>query len=250
MRKLAVAAVLALLPGTAVAQLAAGKHYVVPTVGTVLPHSELLRNTALYRTFRRSDPINPVVTDIKLDPGVFTGIRYAYGLTRRLCVEAEVDWAVSVHAIRQLEIKPSTGPDDQPQYETTTTDARILQYAVLLTYFPPFWQRVNPFFTVGAGNHSMNLSRKGHIDADPVQDRMIVAGVGAMLPAGDRLGIRVELRDFMYNFRYDNQYVDPALAPFVVDPVLRPDFYNTTSVAGTKFQNDLVLSVGFMARIF
>jgi hypothetical protein len=63
------------------------------------------------------------------------------------------------------------------------------------------------------------------------------------------MGIRVELRNFMYNFRYDNQFVDPERTDEVLGP-LRAEFYNTTSTAGTKFQNELALTVGFMIRPF
>jgi len=248
-RKLAI--VLAVVaPGIAAAQVSPGAHYFEPHAGTLLAGTELLRNTATYPTFRVTDPYNPVVTDIKLDPGVLLGFRYGYGLTRRLLVEAEFNWAVSVHAIRQLEIKPDTDPDAQPQYETTTTDAHILMYFLNLSYFPPVWPRVNPFLTFGVGNHTIDLVKKGSVDADPIYDRAFVFGLGSLLRASDRLGIRVEVRDFMYNFRYDNQYVDPVESRQIIDPVLRPDFYNTTSASGTKFQNELVLTIGFMIRPF
>lgn len=250
MRKLALALAL-LMPGMAAAQaVRPGTHYILPNLGVMLPANEYLRAPAIYRTFRVTDPFNNVVTDIKLDPGVFLGFRYGYGLTRRLLVEAEIDWAVAVHAIRQLEIKPDAQEGSQPQYETTTADARILQYFLNLTYFPPVWQQINPFFTFGVGNHTVDLRRKGDVNADPVYDRAIMVGLGTVLPANDRLGIRVEIRDFMYNFKYDNQFVDPTQAYKIIDPILRPDFYNTTSVAGTKFQNDIVITLGFLVRPF
>jgi hypothetical protein len=52
----------------------------------------------------------------------------------------------------------------------------------------------------------------------------------------------------MYNYRFDNQFIDPALSRLLVFD--RPDFYNSTSIAGTKFQHDLLLSVGFMVHLF
>lgn len=246
MRTLAVLAVLLALPAVTLAQLEPGRHYVQPVIGGLLPLEDLLRNTQEYRTFRPADPTNPVVTDIKLDPGLFVGVRYVYGLTRRLGLEAEVDYAISVHAIRQLEIKPNTDADAEPQYDTTTSDARILQYGLSLSYFLPMWPRLNPSFNVGVGSHSMDLARKGEVDPDPVRDAMVILGLGIFLPANDRLAIRVEVRDYMYNFRYDNQFLDPNYA----DAVTRPDFLKTTTAAGTKFQNDMVLTVGFLTKLF
>ncbi len=93
----------------------------------------------------------------------------------------------------------------------------------------------------------MDLVPKGEVNPDPVRDRYIVAGLGTTLPVGDRLGIQIELRDYMYNFRYDNQFVDPARTPPIVYP---RDIYLATSVAGTKFQDDMVLSVSFAVRLF
>ena len=70
--------------------------------------------------------------------------------------------------------------------------------------------------------------------------------MGLTFRATDRLGIRVEVRDFMYNFSFDNQFVDPVRSRLLV--ANRPDFYNTTSKAGPRFQNDLALSLGFQVH--
>jgi hypothetical protein len=104
--------------------------------------------------------------------------------------------------------------------------------------------------TFGVGNHTIDLVKKGDVDADPIHDRAVVLGLGTVLQAHDHLGIRIEVRNFMYNFRYDNQYVDPAQAQNIIDPLRRPDFYNTTSASGTKFQNEIVLTLGFLVRPF
>ena len=238
---------LVLLPQIAAAQLRPGSHTIIPSAGPLLPVNELLRTTAIYPRLRETDTDNPVVTDISLDPGLFFGLRYGYALTRRLQVGAEVDWAVAVHVIRQLEIKPNPAADAQPQYDTVTQDAHILQYGLGFTYFLAAWQHAQPFLVGGFGSHDMNLVPKGEVNPDPVRDRYILAGFGTRLPVGDRLGIQIEVRDFMYNFRYDNQFVDPDRTP----PITAPrNIYHSTSIAGTKFQDDVVLSVSFAIRLF
>jgi hypothetical protein len=238
---------LVILPQIAAAQLDPGSHTVIPTAGALLPVNELLRNTAIYAPLRVTDSPSPVVTDISLDPGLFVGLRYAYALSRRLRVEAEVDWAVAVQAIRQLELREDVEPGAEPQYETTTQDARILQYGVGLTYYLAAWKHVWPFLVIGVGSHDMNLVPKGEVNPDPVRDRYIMAGLGTTFPVGERLGIQIEIRDFMYNFRYDNQFVDPARTPPIVYP---RDIYSSTSIAATKFQDDVVVSIGFAWRLF
>ena len=238
---------LVFLPQIAAAQLHPGSHTIIPSAGALLPVNELLRNGAIYPPLRVTDTANSVITDLTMDPGLMVGLRWGYALNRRLQLQAEIDWAVAVHVIRQLEIKPNAEPGTEPQYETTTQDARILQYGLGLAYYLTTWQHAQPFLLVGFGSHDMNLVPKGEVNPDPVRDRYILAGLGTTLPVGDRLGIQIEIRDFMYNFRYDNQFVDPERTPPIVYP---RDIYTSTSIAATKFQNDVVLSVGFALRLF
>ena len=55
---------------------------------------------------------------------------------------------------------------------------------------------------VGAYEHILNLLQKGIIDPDPVA---IAPYAGWGCSCGDRSsGLRIELRNFMYNFRFDN----------------------------------------------
>lgn len=248
--KRASAFLLLFLPAAASAQLVPGRHSLVPHAGPLFPAGELLRTTAIYEIRRQGGQVdfNPVVTDISLDPGVFVGARYAYALTRRLAVEAEFDFGLSVGVIRQLEIKPDARPDDELQYETTTMDARIYQFGVNLTYYAGPWTRAHPYVTVGIGNHTLDLRQKGEVDPDPVRDRMFMGGLGLVLHANDRLSVRMEVRDFMYSFRFDNQFVDPVRAREIV--FRREDFYKTTSIAGEKFQNDLACTLAFMVHPF
>lgn len=238
----------ALVPGTALAQLSPGGIYVIPTVGAQFARSELLRNTAIYSTPRVSDPDNPVVTDIKLDPGTFGGLRLGYGLTRRLVVELEGAFGISVLALRQLEVREDS--DGLPQYETTTFDSRNYQYGINLSYFLGPWQRAHLVLTTGIGEHAMDLRRKGAIDPDPVRDRTIMGGLGLVIHATDRLTVRTELRDFMYNFRFDNQFVEPVGGALILSRYHPEDFLRTTTIAGNKFQNDVSLTIGFQVRTF
>jgi hypothetical protein len=247
-RLVAVFLLAAALPGSAVAQLTPGNHSFVALTGAFLPRSELLRTTAVMSTPRPTDPTNPVVTDIKLDPGLFLGGRYVYALNRRLAIEAEFDFALSICAVRQLEVMPETQESDEPQYETTTMDARTYQMSVNLVYFMGNWKIANPFLTIGAGNHILDLRQKGSVDPDPVYDPMFMAGIGTIFHANDRLGIRIEVRDFMYNFRFDNQFVDPDQSQYIIHG--RPDFIKATEVSRDKFQNDIAVTVGFMVHPF
>ncbi len=233
---------------TVEAQVAPGRVYVTPVFGPLFSKNVLLRATAIYPTPRVTDPDNPVVTEIKLDPGVFVGARFGYGLSRRLTLDAEFDLAVAVCAIRQLEIRDDSRPGSLPQYETTTIDARIFQYSLNLSFFPLPSRRVQPSVTFGFGNHDLDLRRKGSVNPDPVHDRAIIVGLGMVVHATDRLRIFGEVRDFMYSFRFDNQFVDPVESQLILSR--RPEFYRTTSIAAAEFQNDLAFTVGFSVRTF
>lgn len=246
--KSAIALLLCLLPGSAAAQLIPHRHHVMAHAGPLLSTQKLLEQTAIYPTGRASDPFNPVETEISLDPGLFTGMRYVYSLTRRLAVEAELDFGLAVLAIRQLEIKPDAEPGDEPQFETTTIDGRIYQYSVNLAYYFGPWSSSHLYVLAGIGNHRLDLRKKGEVDADPVDDRMGIAGLGLLLHANERLGVRVELRDYIYSFSFDNQFVDPVASRQLL--FRRPELYNTTSIAEPRLQHDLVLTLGFMVHPF
>jgi len=127
-------------------------------------------------------------------------------------------------------------------------DAHTYQMTANLVYFMGNWTRAHPFLTIGVGNHILNLRRKGQVDPDPVYDPTFMAGIGTILHANERLGVRIEVRDFMYNFRFDNQFVDPVQSQYII--YRRPDFYNATSVSRDKFQNDIAVTVGFMVHPF
>ena len=230
------------------AQLQPGRFYVTPQFGPVLPLGELLRKGAIYSTGRVQDPDNPVITDIKLDPGLLAGARFGYALTSRLAVEAELNWSVGVCVIRQLEIKPDADEGDEPQYETTTLDADIMLYGLNLSYAVGGWSKLQPMVNIGVGEHVMNLRRKGEVDPDPIRDRYVAAGVGVAIHATRRLTIRADVRDVMYNFRFDNQFIDPVESRRVL--FRREEFINTTAPAGEKFQNDLAITVGFAVQTF
>jgi hypothetical protein len=193
----------------AAAQILPGKHYLEPFMGAFLANEELLRNGAIYPTPRPSDPTNPVITDIKLDPGLFFGLRYGYGLTRKLLVEAEFSAGISIVAIRQLEIKPDVQEGDQPQYETTTMDARILQYGVNLLYTVGTWRKLTPYFTFGAMEHVLDLRQKG--ESMPIRSAIVHRGGSGYAAAGERPS-RHPHRDprLHVQLRFDNQFIDPA----------------------------------------
>jgi hypothetical protein len=235
-------------PQPAFAQLLPGHHYLTPYAGAALPPQRAAAQQCHLSDAARFRPVQPVVTDIKFDPGLTLGLRYGYSATRRLVIEAEASWLLTVCAIRQLEIKPDESEGDQPQYETTTMDAHVVQAVLSMTYFAGSWRRMIPYLTFGAGEHIVYMRQKGDVKLTPMRDRSIIASLGAMFPANDRLGIRAEVRDTMYNWRFDHEFTDPVASRSLLFG--RPDFYNTTSIAGPKFQNDVTVTVAFMIRVF
>ena len=101
---------------------------------------------------------------------------------------------------------------------------------------------------VGFGDHDLDLRQKGEVNPDPIHDSMGIAGLGVLLHANDRLGVRVEVRDYIYNFSFDNQFVDPVKSREIVSR--RPDLLNTTGIAEPMMQHDIVLTLGFMVHPF
>ena len=244
-----VVCILVALPGAASAQLVPGRHQIMAQAGPHFATNRLLKARAVYPTYRSTAPFfAEVATDIKLDPGLFTGVRYVYNLTRRLQVEGEFGIGLTVLAIRQLEIRPDAKGADQPQFETTTLDAHVLQYFLNLTYYLGNWSKAHPYVTFGVGDHNLDLLQKGQVNPDPVHDGAVMGGLGLILPATERLGIRLEVRNYMYNFQFDNQFVDPMKSREIL--FRRPDLIKTTRAAGARFQNDLACSLGFLVYPF
>ncbi len=254
MRRAALVCLLLLLPGVARAQLVPGKHSFEPLAGVSFATTDLLATTTPiafgFPPFTEQDhaEANPVATTISLDPGAFGGIRYSYNFNRRLAVEGEFNAGVSVFVIQMLEI---FSPDDEraggePQFETTTTDARIYQYFINLSYYFATWGVANPYFTAGVGSRTLDLTQEGDVNVDSMHDRVAMAGLGLNFNVNDKLSIRFDVRDFMYNFHFDNQFAGRNSDRIVSFR----DVGRAVAVAGPRFQNDIVVNLGFVMRAF
>lgn len=234
---------LLMIPTVASAQLTLGSHYILPSAGAQFSTNDLMKITTIYPPIRPGEPPAPVASRSALDPGIHASIRYMYGLTRKLGVELEASWGVAVHVIEQYEVD-SEAP--QPQIESTVTDAHIIQYFLNMTYFLGPYYVTSPYVTVGIGSRTTDLRQKGPVNPDPIYNRAWMAGVGAMLVASETLAFRVEVRDYMYNFFYDNQFVDPNLSHGIIGA---RDIGIAARQASPRFQNDLVFTFGVQVRL-
>ena len=255
LRTAALACLLLLFPVASGAQLVPGKHHFEPMAGVSFATSDLLATTTPmafgFPPFSEQDhaEANNVATTIKLDPGAFGGLRYSYNVNQRLAVEGEFGVAMSVFVVEMLELFP---PDDEragagePQFETTTTDARIYHYSINLSYYYATWGVLNPFFTAGLGSRTLDLRQKGDVNTDSIQDRSYMAGLGVNFNVNERLRIRFDIRDYMYNFQFDNQFAGRNSDQLVAFR----DVGRAVAVAGPRFQNDIVINVGFLVRAF
>jgi hypothetical protein len=232
---------LLLIPVSGVAQLRPGAHYVMPSAGAQFATNDLLNVTTTYPPLQPGEPPGPLLTRTHLDPGIFTSARYLYAVNRKLALELELSWGVSVHVIEQNEINPG----EPIQLETTTTDARITQGFLSLDYFMGPYYVTSPFVTVGLGTRSTNLRQRGKIDPDPIYNRAYMVGFGFMLVTNETLSFRFDCRDFMYNFYYDNQFADPALSGDVLG--IR-DIGIAVRAAEPRFQHDIVVTFGVQVK--
>lgn len=261
MKSAALCLLLLLTPGAAVAQLVPGEHSLAPLAGASFATSELARSTTEIAlgfppVSDSLQAIAPLVsTSISLDPGVFTGLRYSYNVNRRLAVEAEVSAGISVFVI-EMQQHPTEEDEGIPGVETTTTDARIYQYFINLSYYFATWGVANPFFTAGFGSRTTDLRQKGDVNFDTIYDRAYMAGTGLNFNVNNRLRIRFDVRDYMYNFSFDNQ-----LAGRDSDRIHCPvtningesacrDLKLATTASGPSFQHDIVVNLGFLMRAF
>jgi hypothetical protein len=150
---------------------------------------------------------------------------------------------VSVFVIQMLDLAQVTG---EPQFETTTTDARIWRYNLNLAYHMGNWRWFHPFLLGGVGAQIMDLRQKGAIKTDPIKDRTAMFGGGLYFHANDRLALRAELRDFMYKFSFDNQFANPDESWKIVH---RRDVGLAVAAAQPTLQHDLAITLGFHLRI-
>lgn len=249
---------LMLFPVAAHAQLTPGAQQIMPAVGFQIATQNLLESVTQIdfcgfpTTPGQGDcdheAANPVSTEISLDPGLYTGLRYEYNLTRRLQVEGELSFGISVFVVRMLEMFPPDEVEEggEPQFETTTMDARILRLFLNLNYYVGPWTYVHPYLTFGVGGNLMDLRQKGVIKTDPHRDPAFQVGAGVRFRAGDRVDIRAEARTFMYNFHFDNQFAGET-ADLIIS---WRDVGRAVAAAEPEFQADVVVSFGVQARIF
>jgi hypothetical protein len=166
-----------------------------------------------------------------------------YAITHKLGLEVEASWGVAVHVIEQIDLNSEA---EQPQIESTTTDAHIIQYFVNMSYFLGPYYVTSPFVTIGFGSRSTDLRQKGPINPDPIYNRSYMAGLGVMAVANETLAFRLELRDYMYNFFYDNQFADPNLSPGIIG---ERDIGIAVAAAEPRFQHDLVVTFGVQVQL-
>lgn len=265
MRSVVLVALVLSLPVSAGAQLVAGKHQFEPIGGVALATSNLLSTTTPmafgFTPFSEEELeecgpgetspgcSNPVSTTISLDPGAFAGLRYTYNLNSRLAVEGEFTGGISVFVIEMLEHFP---PDDErasagePQFETTTMDARIYQYMFNLSYYFAHWGVANPYFTGGLGARTMDLRQKGDVNIDSLNDRIYMLGAGINFNVNQGFRIRFDIRDIMYNFSFDNQFAGRDSDQIVSFR----DVGQAVADASPEFQNDIYISLGFSMTAF
>lgn len=249
MRSLVLILVVLALPVGAAAQLVPGRHSLIPAAGAGFATADLLESTTPIAFGvqplppEENEAANPVTTTIGLDPGIVFGLRYSYDLTRRLAVEVEGSYGISVLVIQMLEhIPDATG---EPQFETTTMDARLWRYGVNLAYHMGSWRYFHPFLLGGVGGQIMDLRQKGSLETDPLRDATFVFGGGGYFHVNGRLGIRAELRDYIYNFHFDNQFAGPDAWQIVSFR----DVGRAVAVSQPTRQHDLVITVGFQIRV-
>ena len=241
MRSLVLFLVLA-LPVGAQAQLVPGRHSLIPSVGAAFALADLMETTTPI-PYADKEEVNPVTTNISLDPGVVFGLRYSYDLTRRLAVEVEGSFGISVFVIEMLEHLPeATG---EPQFETTTMDARMWRYGINLAYHIGSWRYFHPFLLGGVGGQVMDLRQKGSLKTDPIRDATFVFGGGGYFHINGSLGIRAEIRDYIYNFQFDNQFAGPESDQIVANR----DVGLAVAVSQPQRQHDLAVTVGFQIRV-
>ena len=234
---------LLLWPTVASAQLTPGAHYLLPSAGATFATNNLLEVTTLYPPLRPTDDPLFVETVTGLDPGLYLSARYMYALTRRLAFEAEFGWGVAVHVIEQTPLDPeATGT---PQIETTVSDAQIVRGFANLSYFLGPFGGLSPFVTAGFGSHKIDLRQKGDADPDPVYDTALMLGIGIMAISSESLSFRLEIRDFMYDFYYDNQFADER-SDGILD--LR-DIGIAVRDGEPRFQHDITVTFGIQVKI-
>jgi hypothetical protein len=194
----------------AAAQITPGAHYFEPFVGAILAETRAVARRRHLPDAAPVGPTNPVITDIKLDPGP------VFRPALRLWADAQapgrsgVLGGISIVAIRQLEIKPDVEEGDQPQYETTTHGRA---HHAVRPQSHVLRRHVAEGDTVSSHSAPWSTSSTCVRRARSMPIRCTIApssSAGTVLPATDRLGIRLEIRDYMYNFRFDNQFIDPG----------------------------------------
>jgi hypothetical protein len=84
------------------------------------------------------------------------------------------------------------------------------------------------------------------VDPDPIYNRTYMVGFGLMFVASETLSFRLDCRDFMYNFYYDNQFADPNRSGDVLG--IR-DIGIAVRAAEPRFQHDITVTFGVQVKI-
>jgi len=99
--------------------------------------------------------------------------------------------------------------------------------------------------TGGFGEQVMDLRQKGPLKTDPIRDHYFMAGFGGSFHAHDRLDIRLEIRDFIYNFHFDNQFAGENSWQIVSNR----DVGRAVEASQPQLQHDIGVTLGFQVRV-
>ncbi len=236
-------------PTVVPAQLVPGRHTIIPSFGVAFSNADLLVSKTPIGfgvqplPAEENDTANPVSTEISLDPGFALGLRYSYNMTRRLAIELDGSFGVNVFVVQMLEELPE--PTLEPQFETTAMDARMVRYGFNLAYHMGDWHSFHPFVLGGVGGQIMDLRQKGEIKTDSIRDVTYMLGFGGYFHANERLAIRAEVRDYIYNFHFDNQFAGDDSWRIIAFR----DVGRAVAVSQPERQHDVLLTLGFQIKV-
>jgi hypothetical protein len=168
-----------------------------PYTGIYLPAADLVSNQAV----PNPGPLDPETFTMRQNSGLVVGLRASRGLTEKLWIEAELQYAFSDADGTATRREPLPRPEQTLDAYVITLGANVLWEAFRAPFTPFAIHLLGGVGVVTRGGEFYDEGGGFFQALDGGTNIGLVLGLGLRYELGPRLGLRADVRDYLYSYK-------------------------------------------------